>query len=60
MSKPATPEPQLLYPEANPADPRPFGAQRTRPRGPLIFWSLLYVAFLVFLFVMVWKYPHIR
>lgn len=48
--------PPPIVPNADPVDPRPFGAQISRGNGPLVIWSVLYVAWLLFLVVMVWRY----
>lgn len=43
-----------LQAEANdPGNPRPYGAQQIRTLGPLLLWSVLYAAWIVFLVALV-------
>ena len=39
-------------PDADPADPRPFGAQEPRASGGVLLWGVIYAAWIVFLIVM--------
>lgn len=43
-------------PDADPSNPRPFGAQQPRSGAGQLFWGVLYFAWIAFLVVMAYRF----